>query len=82
MNIMVIAPHPDDEAVGCGGTIRLHAERGDRVTAVFLTSGELGLPHLPPETACRIREDEAAVAAEVLGIAALSFLRWPDSHVG
>jgi LmbE family N-acetylglucosaminyl deacetylase len=82
MNVLVIAPHPDDEAIGCGGSICLHAGRGDRVTAVFLTSGELGLKHLPCEEARRVRESEAEAAAEVLGLAALTFLRLPDWYVG
>lgn len=82
MNILVLAPHPDDEAIGCGGTLRLHADRGDRITAVFLTSGELGLEHLPPEEAQRIRETEAAAAGEILGIARLEFLRLPDWFLG
>jgi LmbE family N-acetylglucosaminyl deacetylase len=82
MNVLVIAPHPDDEAIGCGGTLRLHAERGDRVAVVFLTSGELGLRHLAREDAWRIREREAGRAAEVLGLASLCFLRLPDWHLG
>jgi len=75
MNILVIAPHPDDEAIGCGGSICLHVERGDRVVAVFLTSGELGLKHLSPAQAWGIREGEARCAARVLGLAGLHFLR-------
>jgi LmbE family N-acetylglucosaminyl deacetylase len=82
MNVLVVAPHPDDEAIGCGGAICLHAARGDRVTAVFLTSGELGLKHLPCEEARRVREAEADAAAEVLALAGVTFLRLPDWFVG
>jgi LmbE family N-acetylglucosaminyl deacetylase len=78
MNILCIAPHPDDESIGCGGTLRLHANRGDRVTVVFLTSGELGLDHLPREEAHSIREAEATRACEILGVAKLEFMRFPD----
>jgi LmbE family N-acetylglucosaminyl deacetylase len=80
--VLVIAPHPDDEAIGCGGALCLHAARGHRVTVVFLTSGELGLKHLPREQAWAIREQEAKAAAAILGVAALHFLRAPDWFVG
>lgn len=82
MNVLVIAPHPDDETIGCGGALCLHVERGDRVSAVFLTSGELGLKHLPPENARRVREQEAEAAARVIGLAGLTFLRRADWFVG
>ncbi len=82
MNIVVIAPHPDDEAIGCGGALCLHAGRCDRVVTVFLTSGELGLKHLPREKAWAIREDEARAAGKILGVAELSFLRQPDWTLG
>ncbi|HXG10558.1 MAG TPA: PIG-L deacetylase family protein [Gemmataceae bacterium] len=81
MNVMVIAPHPDDEAIGCGGTICLHVGRGDRVAVVFLTSGELGLKHLPQEQARQVREREAEAAADVLGVAAVTFLRQADWYI-
>jgi LmbE family N-acetylglucosaminyl deacetylase len=82
MNVLVIAPHPDDESIGCGGSLCLHAQRGDRITGVYLTSGELGLKHLPREDARRTREREAARAAKILGIARLFFLRLADWFVG
>lgn len=82
MNVLVIAPHPDDEAIGCGGAVCLHAIRGDRVSVVFLTSGELGLKRLPCAEARRTREREAEAAAKVLGVADLVFLRLPDGQVG
>jgi N-acetylglucosamine malate deacetylase 1 len=81
VNVLVIAPHPDDEAIACGGTMGLHVARGDRVLAVFLTSGELGLKHLPRDQAWRQRETEAQAAAEVLGTADLTFLRRGDWFV-
>lgn len=81
-NILVIAPHPDDEAIGCGGSICLHTSRGDRVAAAFLTSGELGLKHLPREKAWSVREEEARAAADVFGLRRLHFLRQPDWFVG
>ncbi len=81
LRILVVAPHPDDESIGCGGTIRLHFERGDRLSVVFLTSGEMGLKHLPREEAWRIRESESERASEILGIHALHFLRGPDWYL-
>ena len=78
MNVLVIAPHPDDEAIGCGGTLCLHVQGGDRVAAVFLTSGELGLKKLPRDEAWKIRETEARCSAKILGLADLYFLRQPD----
>lgn len=81
-NILVIAPHPDDEVIGCGGAIRLRVERGERVVVVFLTSGELGLKTLPRSEAWETREHEARRAARVLGLAQLHFLRQPDWMLG
>jgi len=73
--VLVIAPHPDDESIGCGGTIYLHTQSGDRVHVVVLTSGERGLR--PPDRT-PIREMEVRDAAEVLGVEQISFLRLPD----
>src|SRR5262245_54611931 len=78
MNVLVVAPHPDDEAIGCGGAMCLHAARGDRVSVVFLTSGELGLAHLPRTDAWRIREGEATAAGRILGVSDCYFLHCPD----
>src|SRR5437867_13452579 len=38
--VLVIAAHPDDELLGCGGTAALHARAGDEVTAVIACEGE------------------------------------------
>jgi N-acetylglucosamine malate deacetylase 1 len=81
MNVLVIAPHPDDESIGCGGALCLHAQHGDHLSVVYLTSGELGLKHLPRHEAWLTREREAAQAAKILGIAKLFFLRLADWFV-
>lgn len=78
MRVAVIAPHPDDEAIGCGGALAIHHAAGDRVNVVFLTSGELGLKHVEPDAARAIREQEARRSAKTLGISELTFLRGSD----
>lgn len=37
-NVIVIAPHPDDETLGVGGTILKHKENGDKVACIFVTN--------------------------------------------
>jgi len=81
MKVLVIAPHPDDESIGCGGALFKHSRQRDRVAAVYLTSGELGLKKLAREEAWKIREKEARAAAKILGLSKLTFLRAPDWYV-
>jgi LmbE family N-acetylglucosaminyl deacetylase len=76
--VLVLAPHPDDEAIGCGGAICLHRARGDVVRVVFLTSGEKGLPGVPEDEVRRLREWEAREAGRILGVERMDFLRLPD----
>lgn len=40
--VLVLAPHMDDETIGCGGTLALHAQRGAQITVMFLTDGRNG----------------------------------------
>jgi LmbE family N-acetylglucosaminyl deacetylase len=81
-SVLIVAPHPDDESIGCGGAACLHRRAGDSLHAVYLTSGELGLKRLPPDEAKALREGEANAAASLLGIARCDFLRQPDWFVG
>src|SRR5205807_328445 len=79
--VLVISPHPDDESIGCGGTLRQHVVDGDAAHAVFLTSGERGRRGRPlPETA-RLREQEARDAAAILGLSGIEFWLAPDGAV-
>lgn len=75
MNVLVVSPHPDDEAIGCGGAIRAHVECGDTVHVLHLTSGELGVPG---EDVRETREHEAGVASQILGTHSVTFWREPD----
>ena len=45
-NILVIAPHADDEVLGCGGTIAKHAHFGDSVHILIATNASIGAPEL------------------------------------
>ncbi|WP_158218567.1 PIG-L deacetylase family protein [Synechococcus sp. 1G10] len=78
MRVLVLSPHPDDEAIGCGGTLRHHYRAGDAVTVIHLTSGERGGHGLSPERTGPLREAEARRAAALLGVDALHFWRQRD----
>ncbi len=81
MRVMVIAPHPDDDAIGCGGSLIQHVRHGDAVHVVYVTSGEHGSPVYTPDELTAIREAEAAQGAKILGAQQTTFLRQPDGDV-
>lgn len=80
MHIVVFGAHPDDPESGCGGTMALHSGRGDQVTALLATSGELGIPTMPVRQAAQVREAEALEACAILGASA-RFLRLPEQKI-
>lgn len=63
LDILVLAAHPDDAELGCGGTMAKHVSLGYKVGIVDFTEGELGTRGTP-ET----RKAEAAEAARIQGI--------------
>lgn len=79
--ILVLSPHPDDEAIGCGGVISKHVAAGDRVHTIFLTSGERGGHGMPPDQTRVTREAEARAAAEILGYGTPEFWRVPNGKL-
>jgi LmbE family N-acetylglucosaminyl deacetylase len=76
--VLVFAPHPDDDVIGCGGSIAKHVDAGRGVAIVYLTSGEAGSLAHGRAALAAIREAEARAAAGALGVADLVFLRHPD----
>ena len=76
--LVVIAPHPDDETLGCGGTIARFAASGTEVS-VLVVSG-----HLPPlydQRAFETTHREALAAFEIMGVARSEFLKIPATLV-
>lgn len=67
-SVLVVAPHPDDEAIGAGGTVRLLADAGARVRVLFATDGEAtrGSPDGGVVVAAR-RRGEAEGSCRLLG---------------
>ncbi len=83
--ILVVAPHPDDETIGCGGVIMLRRRSEADVHIAFLTDGAEshgGHGHTPDGLRA-LRRAEAGEAARVLGVPhdCLHFLDHPDGRV-
>jgi LmbE family N-acetylglucosaminyl deacetylase len=67
LHIVCVGAHPDDPESGCGGTLARYHAAGHRVTIIYLTRGEAGIPGRTPEEAGRIRTAEAEAACRLLG---------------
>ena len=72
--VLVIAPHPDDEVLGVGGTIARYADEGAEVSVVIVTKGYA--PEFDEELVRRGRE-EARCAHQLLGVHETIFLSFP-----
>lgn len=84
-DVLVVAPHPDDEVLGVGALMARLVARGSRVTVLAVTDGEAsspGSPTLAPRAlaARRVAESESACAS--LGVPAPSRCQLPDGGVG
>ncbi len=83
---VVVAPHPDDETLGCGGAIAYLRQHNIPVQVLILSDGTGSHPNskrFPADTLRQIREQEAYAALEILGVCAdsITFCRWPDTAV-
>jgi LmbE family N-acetylglucosaminyl deacetylase len=81
---MVFAPHPDDETLGCGGTILRKRRAGAAMQLVFMTDGAASHAHLTSRAELKVtRRREALQAAEVLGLGAgqVSWLGLSDGEL-
>lgn len=74
MNVLIVAPHSDDEVLGCGGVMARHAAGGDDVHVLVVTRGT---PEMyPPEQEEQTRQELHAAHA-ILGVSSVHFLDFP-----
>lgn len=76
-NILVIAPHCDDEILGCGGTMSKHIRSGHDVYVAIVTNGHLGAPELFTKEGTEKVRSEALAAHKILGVRETFFLDFP-----
>ncbi len=80
---LAIGAHPDDNEVGCGGTVAKLAQQGWEVTFIICTNGNKG-SHDPSVNIYHLaatREEEQRNAARVLGVERVIFLRYNDGEL-
>ena len=82
---LVLAPHPDDETLGCGATIMRKLAAGTRVEIIIATDGRhsVNSDKVSAAALAEIREEEARCAAAVLGLPSenIVFLRFEDGRL-
>ena len=78
--VLCVQPHYDDNDIGAGGTIAQWSAQGRKVVLVVCTNGDKGTSDrcITSEELVEIRQKEQRKAAEVLGIAEVAFLGYPD----
>jgi bacillithiol biosynthesis deacetylase BshB2 len=85
-HILVVLPHPDDEAFGISGTLAMHVRNGAQVTYACLTLGEMGRNMGIPPFANRvtlpdIRRKELEASCQAIGIQDLRLLGFHDKTI-
>lgn len=84
VKVMVVCAHPGDEVLGCGGTLALHALRGDEIRVLVLGDGwtsraksaDAGFAIMDLD----VLEDQGRTALERLGVDRVTYQRFPDNR--
>ena len=84
MNVLVIAAHPDDEVLGCGGTIARFASGGAAVSVLILANGLTSRPGFDPVRdagALTVHHERARRAGALLGAQEVNVAGFPDQRM-
>lgn len=83
LKVLVFAAHPDDELIGCGGSMAKHLKLGNQVKVIYFTSGDAGSLKYSKQELAKIRENEALRGLEALGSPQIKaqFLRNSDGFL-
>lgn len=79
--VLVVAAHPDDEVLGCGGTIARLAEEGRRVHVLLMADGETSRGAHAAASRIDRRNAAAEASAAILGVSSLEILGMPDNRL-
>ena len=83
--ILVVAAHPDDEVLGCGGTIARHADSGDQVQVLIVAEGSTSRLAERDRNQVGVELTALATAAQmagsILGAAGVELLDLPDNRL-
>jgi LmbE family N-acetylglucosaminyl deacetylase len=81
-SILVLAAHPDDEVLGCGGTVAKLADEGAIIHIAFLADGVFSrIDSTVPQEELNARRIAARMACEILGAKSISFGDFPDNRM-
>ncbi len=82
-NILVVAAHPDDEALGCSGTLALHSLKNDNISIVFMTNGVSSRNLNESKNEANKRKKNSIRASKILDIKEknIFFLNYPDNQM-
>lgn len=78
---MAIVAHPDDESLGCGGTLAKHSKAGDVVMVLAMTDGVGSRYAAGGAAAVAVRREQAMGAFGILGVSQSGFSDWPDNRM-